>query len=1097
MRQAADGTVRVTTESATGKVGFIAARGAGADLYPDLDAGSTAEAVAKVTSYLDRFGPAFGAAKGELVRTKADRGRWGWTVSYLQKYQGVPVFGSLIKANVDTDGDLVSVTGFAAPDLKLSVTPRFTPAQAAERAVSVVKADPPTSEEGRKADTSGVKAVDPALVVYRTGAVRGDTGEALLAYQVQVTNSANVRDMVILDANTNKPVNRYSMMADALDRELYESSPDTVPVWKEGDPFPGLLSPDQQNLVNSSGESYRFYANTFGRDSYDGLGATMKTVNNDPTINCPNANWNGTTTNYCDGVTSDDVVSHEWAHAYTEYTSGLIYQYQSGALNESYSDVWGETVDLVNGREDEGETFEAKRPDGECEPTAPAKLEVAITAPAGVAGPCTATAAGFGPEADAFAGDGVETDVVVATDPSDGSGASTTDGCSPITNAADVAGNYAYLDRGTCSFQTKVNNAKNAGATGLVVGNSVAGLPFSMSGTSTIPGIMVTKADGARVKSAGTVTMTISAEDTSDRTDSSRWLVGEKSTAFGGAIRDMWTPTCYGHPGKVNDAEYNCDFGNTDNGGVHSNSGVPNHAYALVVDGGTYNGKTITGLGIDKAANIWWRAQEAYLTPVSDFTAAADGLEQSCTDLIDQPINQVSTAADVEPVAADPITAADCTQVVDVMAAVEMRADPVQCDFQPLLNKDTPSLCGEGFSEYAVWTEDFEDGLDGWTAEQEIADLGGYQGGFGAPWETTDEAPGNHPGGVAYGPVPDLGDCSGDGENDFSSRDSIISPEIALPSGDVAPVLSFDHYVSTEAGWDGGNIAIKVNDGTFAPIAKAAYLFNAPKTLNTLGAGNSNPLAGQPGFTGTDGGKVTGSWGTSQVDLAQVGIEPGDTITLKVNVGRDGCGGIDPEYGGGWYVDNITISTCRIETTIKARHRPQPSVYGEASTVDVTIDDESATGSVTVTARGKTLGTADVADGAASIPLAEDLRVGRYAAFVTYSGDDTHATATDDVAITVKKAATKTEAVRTHPAKLKKGKRATVVVEVGSDAGQVNGIVRIIKNHKVLGQAKLKNGVAKAKIRLNKVGRVKLLALYLGGNNYGRSHDRFKVRVVR
>ena len=77
------------------------------------------------------------------------------------------------------------------------------------------------------------------------------------------------------------------------------------------------------------------FRNTFGRDSYDGAGATMKTVNNDPRINCPNANWNGVTTNYCDGVTSDDVVAHEWGHAYTEYTHGLIYQWQSGALNEA------------------------------------------------------------------------------------------------------------------------------------------------------------------------------------------------------------------------------------------------------------------------------------------------------------------------------------------------------------------------------------------------------------------------------------------------------------------------------------------------------------------------------------------------------------------------------------------------------------------------------------------------------------------------------------------------------------------------------------------------------------------------------------------
>ena len=105
----------------------------------------------------------------------------------------------------------------------------------------------------------------------------------------------------------------------------------------------------------TSGESYWFFKDVFDRDSYDGNGATRITVNNDPTIACPNANWNGITTNYCTGVSSDDVVAHEWGHAYTEYTSGLIYQWQAGALNESYSDVWGETLDLINNRDDEGE----------------------------------------------------------------------------------------------------------------------------------------------------------------------------------------------------------------------------------------------------------------------------------------------------------------------------------------------------------------------------------------------------------------------------------------------------------------------------------------------------------------------------------------------------------------------------------------------------------------------------------------------------------------------------------------------------------------------------------------------------------------------
>src|SRR5690606_40011106 len=83
----------------------------------------------------------------------------------------------------------------------------------------------------------------------------------------------------------------------------------------------------------------------------------MRTINNNPNISCPNANWNGVTANYSNGSASDDVIAHEWGHAYTEYTSGLIYAYESGAMNESFSDIWGETVDLLNNYEDEDEDF--------------------------------------------------------------------------------------------------------------------------------------------------------------------------------------------------------------------------------------------------------------------------------------------------------------------------------------------------------------------------------------------------------------------------------------------------------------------------------------------------------------------------------------------------------------------------------------------------------------------------------------------------------------------------------------------------------------------------------------------------------------------
>ena len=69
---------------------------------------------------------------------------------------------------------------------------------------------------------------------------------------------------------------------------------------------------------------------------------------------------------------------------------------------------------------------------------------------------------------------------------------------------------------------------------------------------------------------------------------------------------------------------------------MHTNSGVPNHGYALLVDGGTYNGQTVSGIGLDKAAHIYWRAQSVYQTPTTNFADHADALEASCTDLIGQ-----------------------------------------------------------------------------------------------------------------------------------------------------------------------------------------------------------------------------------------------------------------------------------------------------------------------------------------------------------------------------------------------------------------------------------------------------------------------------
>jgi hypothetical protein len=91
-------------------------------------------------------------------------------------------------------------------------------------------------------------------------------------------------------------------------------------------------------------------------------------------------------------------------------------------------------------------------------------------------------------------------------------------GCAALTNPASVAGKIAVIDRGTCTFVTKVKNAQNAGAIGVIIVDSqITGSPFNMSGTDAsinILSCLVTNATGAILKNAiqsGTVNATIQA----------------------------------------------------------------------------------------------------------------------------------------------------------------------------------------------------------------------------------------------------------------------------------------------------------------------------------------------------------------------------------------------------------------------------------------------------------------------------------------------------------------------------------------------------------------------------------------------------------
>lgn len=124
-----------------------------------------------------------------------------------------------------------------------------------------------------------------------------------------------------------------------------------------------------------------------------------------------------------------------------------------------------------------------------------------VNSPAAIAGNYAVGTAAFGPPLSA---PGITGNVVLGMDPADVAGPTTTDACSPLTNAAAVAGKIALVDRGTCVFTVKVKNAQNAGAIAVIVADNVAGSPPAGLGgvdpTITIPSVRITLPDGNTIK---------------------------------------------------------------------------------------------------------------------------------------------------------------------------------------------------------------------------------------------------------------------------------------------------------------------------------------------------------------------------------------------------------------------------------------------------------------------------------------------------------------------------------------------------------------------------------------------------------------------
>jgi Zn-dependent metalloprotease len=685
------GQVRMSRHSKTGLVRFVGTEQGRPIRHPMLQ-GAVGSAEAAARAYFAACGSFYGVqdegAELQLASTP-EVGAQRTVVRFRQTKSGIPIIAGELIVHLDNARNIVAVVAKTISIPAIDVRPTISPAAASQKATDVVAKT--------YGNSSGLLASIPQLWIYAPDLLGPGAGFSVLVWRIEVTSRdlRPVRELVLVDAQRGGVVLHFNQAETVRNRLTYTTNNSLslpgVLVCDEANP---CLSPPNESHAAAAhlnaADTYDFYITNLNRNSINDAGLTIvSTVHYDS--NYPNAFWNGVQMVYGDAFgypLADDVVGHELTHGVTQYTSNLFYYYQSGAINESFSDVFGEFIDLTNGH-----------------------------------------------------------------------------------------GNDA-------------------------------------------PGV--------------------------------RWLVGEDITGSG-ALRNMQNPPAFGDPDKMTSGLY--FTGTTDNGGVHTNSGINNKAAVLMVDGGTFNGQSVTGIGIIKAAKIYYEAETHLLTSGADYADLYDALYQACGNLI-------GTAS---------ITANDCSQVRAATVAVEMNLEPV-----PGFNTEAP-VCTAGFTVKDLFFDNLENGSDNFAFS---ALTGTVRWRYDSP----------------YGPFAHSGShflFADDFPAAIADTSAAMTSNVTLPGN---AFLHFAHAFGFEIpNYDGGVLEYSTDSGS--TWTDAGPLFDVNGYTGTINSSYGNPLGGRSGFLADSHGYIS-----SRLNLESLA---GQNIRFRWRMGLD----VDV-YNWGWWVDDIRIYTC-------------------------------------------------------------------------------------------------------------------------------------------------------------------------------------------
>lgn len=287
-----------------------------------------------------------------LLRIEPDT-QLGWAhIRFDQVFQGLSVFGRQLVVHIDTQGQVVAVNGQFAPGIDVPTEALVDAKQAGELAIKHILNEQLTFSERLRAN--------PQLLEHRTELLVyiDHSGKARLAWSLKALTESPLGEWRIF-VNARRPVviHAFDSLNEAKRRVTYTARNSTrLPGSRLIDE--GERSRDEvaQAAHDSAGVVYDYFFNNFQRDSIDGQGGTIvSTVHfGSSQEDAENAAWISELQQmiYGDGgrifrplALGLDVVAHELTHGIIDNTAQLIYEGQSGALNESYADVFGVLID--------------------------------------------------------------------------------------------------------------------------------------------------------------------------------------------------------------------------------------------------------------------------------------------------------------------------------------------------------------------------------------------------------------------------------------------------------------------------------------------------------------------------------------------------------------------------------------------------------------------------------------------------------------------------------------------------------------------------------------------------------------------------------